>query len=689
MKKSRYLYISFMLMFFLFVPVTKADVGDLRYQITDIIITDKKITFKGWAFIHQTHNYVNLFKLDNSGKETDIKLVDSNGGQKILIVACDENDNCTEPSPVGGNSDPNYNFTSSLYSYDGGNFYSDYSVGPSYLEGRMGCETNNAGSNCYYRDLGFSITFNLNDLLQIGNDFKFRIAVTNKDFQSKCGNNYSGIKTTKCQWINGEYYTKYNDLSVVNAGVNRIKNNSNDIVEISSSYENNVKFLAETALVKKINEKEEFDGILGPYGEIGSIFKVKKYSSESTAGNRIVNTLGPGKYILYYRYIDKCETGITNIGYNCYFGETENISDSKVIGAWGSWVIPSGQFKIKIKNDKKCDVDTGEPENLSCNGTKKIISECNELTVHDNEKSAVVSIKQTGIIANLLSPTEIYNGGGIKFGILYYNRVEFNYVSGSRDVNIADVINKRISGYENIYLDKIKIGNININSSHMIKKCKQIKNNDEHYTDTICVFYFGPQTVNEDGTIIDGGTDMGINNKYYLPLNYYPVYRVSASLMNASLLDEVKAKDDSKDKNTTWYGSKWNEIELSSDGSCDINVYKLGPGSSGGSNSDYDSDYTTSKIIYSFVYRPIDLNNPFPGAPTNRMIGLNWNSWYSKDSNKDRLKNSYNNLDYSIELDNSTINKIKKYNNSSNYFNFDFDSFISNTGLKIEEGGNS
>ena len=332
-------------------------------------------------------------------------------------------------------------------------------------------------------------------------------------------------------------------------------------------------------------------------------------------------------------------------------------------------------LKIKIKDEKKCPIDNENSKKLSCNNTTNIMGECSELTVSNGREMTTVSIKQTGTIANLLSPKEIYNGGGIKFGILYYNKIQFDYVSGSKNISITDIINSRIKGTEDIKLENIKIGNINVSDTYIKKTCEQIKNDNS--VETICLFHFTPQLVSEDGSIvkdnIDASYDLGINNKYYLPLEYRSVYRVSGDLVNASFLDKNAAIGDSKN-NKPWYGTKWEKISLSDDGTCDINVYKLGPGS---------DEIIDNKIIYKFIYRPIDLKNPFP---RNRIIGLNWNLWYTNDSNRYRLEHSYDNLEYDIELNNIIINKIKKYNSSNDYFNFDYDNFIKDIGLKV--GGN-
>ena len=659
MRRIKWLCVAFTVFLLLTVPCVKAAVGDLRYQITGFSINDanKTITFKGWVFIHQTNNFNTIYKLDSNGSDNTSTVVVSNGGQKIKITAYDDNGNYITSRTADGSSEKNYNFTKRMYyRYDNtyNHFIAEYNQ-ENGTPGNMQCDNNNIKSNCYYKDLYFEITFAI-DENWYNKNINFTISATNNDYTVKTGRSWTSEE--KLHIISKDY------------GGPNINNNS-QIVEIKkNTTTNKVKFLAETATVKNLSWNE-----IGGYGYPGDIFLIRYYDNNGDSG--IGNTEGVGRYFLYSRGKDLCNLpGDKWAGKSCWYGSDKVTSN--IIGAWSSWVIPYGDtsFTINVINEKKCPIDNSNSEPLSCNNTQKIVSECDELTVYDGGESAIVSIKQTGTIANLLSPTEIYNGGGIKFGLLYYNRVEFNYVSGSRNVNITDIMNKRVIGYENITLDKIKIGNIDVDSSYIKRECTQKKGNN--YVDTICLFHFTPQIVAEDGSIIkddvDAKYDLGINNKYYLPLDYVPVYRVSASLMNASLLKEQQAKSDGKD-NKVWYGNKWNEISLASDGSCDINVYKLGPGSDSGESGG-------SRIIYKFVYRPIDLNNPFP----NRNAGLNWYTWYN-GANIDRLKNSYDNLDYSILISNDKINKIKKYNSSTNYFNFDFDKFINETGLKV--GGNS
>ena len=73
------------------------------------------------------------------------------------------------------------------------------------------------------------------------------------------------------------------------------------------------------------------------------------------------------------------------------------------------------------------------------------------------------------------------------------------------------------------------------------------------------------------------------------------------------------ATGDSKEKGKRWTGT-WEDTFTN----CDINLYTLISG------------------IPKFVYRPIDINNPFP----NRNAGINWYDWWSVNRNQEKLKNS-------------------------------------------------
>lgn len=667
MKKAKYLLFIFII-FFVGLNIVKAKCGDLIYEITKLNISDDKIVFEGWSFVHFTNN----------SRET--KVYGSNrygGGQEVIIVAENTSngekiylDNMLYDGYSGSNATKlkKYNFYyMQFFDRRNADVEKEYTTNYNHLTGRYDSNSCNFKDHtcgaeechqCLFEDIGFHIELEFSKLnLSDSSEYKFYIYATNNDYNDKYNrkicygtDNLKGKKSAiyydNKYWTGSEIYIAD---SVKKGSSNKVKINS------SSISKDKVYVTVEHGLPRVLNN-------YGGYSTIGNYISNDEYVFRERLED----------YDCIYQY--KCGPGdyVINVNRN---GTAPG--DDKTAKIYRSWALPSGSTTLTINFvvTKKCPVDNEASKKLSCNNTTSVTGECSQLTVSNGNEMTTVSIKQTGTIANLLSPKEIYNGGGIKFGILYYNKIQFDYVSGSRNINIRDIMNSRIKGTEDIKLENIKIGNINVSDTYIKKTCEQIKNDNS--VETICLFHFTPQLVNEDGSIvkddIDASYDLGINNKYYLPLEYRSVYRVSGDLVNASFLDKNAAIGDSKN-NKPWYGTKWEKISLSDDGTCDINVYKLGPGS---------DEIIDNKIIYKFIYRPIDLKNPFP---RNRIIGLNWNLWYTNDSNRYRLEHSYDNLEYDIELNNIIINKIKKYNSSNDYFDFDYDNFIKDIGLKV--GGN-
>lgn len=75
-------------------------------------------------------------------------------------------------------------------------------------------------------------------------------------------------------------------------------------------------------------------------------------------------------------------------------------------------------------------------------------------------------------------------------------------------------------------------------------------------------------------------------------------------------------------------------------------------------NPNYYGTNCTGEDAY--LYRQIDLGTPFP----NRLAGENWNGWISNTDNQKKLTESFKteNLEYSVDLTNTLINKIREYN---------------------------
>jgi len=294
-------------------------------------------------------------------------------------------------------------------------------------------------------------------------------------------------------------------------------------------------------------------------------------------------------------------------------------------------------------------------------------STCQKQTVATNNSRADVSISQTGTVANILTPDSVYQGGGFKLGFVYYNEISWDFAGeilttlGSQYAaksEITSEMKKKIQNLEdlqkNIILDNISFGDTDegyeiLNSNLIQKECKINGDfNPGETVTTVCTFYLPNSVVDFYTGKVTYGTSIGINykvnNKYYTPLSYEGEYNIKATLKNLSTL-----KDDEE-----WTGDWSLTFDGTKDESCQIDVYGM--------------LYSKPK----FIYRPIDLTNPFPS----RNAGINWFDWYKDLDNRDELKNSYSDLEYSFNLNNEKLSSIKNYNNQKDtegtgYFNWD------------------
>ena len=167
--------------------------------------------------------------------------------------------------------------------------------------------------------------------------------------------------------------------------------------------------------------------------------------------------------------------------------------------------------------------------------------------------------------------------------------------------------------------------------------------NDKEVTTTCTILL--PESEVELGTgkvTYKNSIGKGINNEFYTPIKY-----------NGDLYLNVKLED----LGTTT--ELWNpDIKITYNGKSNS--------SSNCTVSTYPRFYEEDNKTYKFIYRPIDLNNPFP----NRNAGINWYDWYSVPYNKNRLKSSYDKIEYTAELDNQIVSKIKGYNKNNNYLDW-------------------
>lgn len=687
--KKKYIFAAIIL-FILMMGKVNAVARELRYDVTDLKISpDGTINFKGWAFLHKTHNFVTVNKMNSNGNETsgilNITFSDgtksTSGGQKIYIRAYYQNNNkkiIIDESEIDGQKSINgktYNFYQQMYynhrsKDEAKTLYNETTY--TFTDGAVWdnkCDPNvkyGYGSNCYYEDLGFDISFNVRqgNWLNVPeeSDIYFEIAATNTDYQQKTGNQAS------------PYEPLY-----VREGVFE-GNSENDYIQIdTTSFSKKVKFIATTAWVSEEDLKKE-DGkeVKKCIGATNKTYDIVQNSNLTGFTNGYLgteknsfpnNTYGPGRFLINTAGINGNENGrkVCPPGNNV------------VKAAWASWVKPAGDlnFKIEVKNDKKCEVSKPSTDTMECNSWTNLSSTCDKLTVRNGNSSATVKIVQNGYISNIFKSNLVnndtnynassYDGGWFKYGITYYNEVSWNIGNLSQG-NVEEIESAMESRLKSIqeFKDGLNLtitGLEEITGNKLIKNCSEsgsFKNDNKLIT--VCTFFL-PSSVleNFNGTVnyLEDENKDNINNKYYIPLDAKN-YEVSVKLENLSRLSETQAEKDSKNK--VWIGT-W-----TIDTSCSLKV----------TNRLYENGK------HKFIYRPINLNNPFP----NRSPGVNWYTWYITEENKDRktLEDSYKKLEYYTELDNRTISTIKEYNKNHNYFSkVDTDFF----GDYIKEGGNS
>lgn len=659
------------------VKAEKGNCGAVRYDVTNLNIRDEKITFTGWAFINCTQNYTDY-------KGNDSSIVKSGGGQKIKIRAIDSNGNQVgSEKEVNGSivNNINYNFYCQQYYFQTEKSECQKAYNGTFPSSGWNnrCTDGVASSQCLYQNIGFSITFNTSEWnVEDGTQIRFQIAVTNRDYQNKYNRSYSNWET----------------LSLNKAVKPDIKNNPNIEIVKNSSGES-VKVIISEGIFRDINGNyvvETSDGTKGSCAHVrkdyahcapyswsdaveGEVYKISSstigefkngYSASTINEFKILGnttTYSPGRYIVYV------EKG--------WRGERKRYPGSdKEMVLYASWIKPTGEFVIKVYNDKKCK--PSQPNiKASCNSSSSSFSStCEELTVKTNDANdeikskANVKISQTGSITTILTPTNTYAGGGFKFGIMYHNTISWSLVKQYKGT-IEDITKEMQAKLKENFVDgfglkNVKFGNEQIPDDYFKQniKCQETGSFTNGNTlTTMCIVYL-PNSVVEEYTgkvTYKQGDNLGLNNKYYTPIdwNSNKKYEIVATISGMDRLKESSVKADSKDKNKAWTGT-WEYTLNGSKDNCDINLYPLYGQPTGGKKN----------LKYTFIYRPIDLNNPFP----NRNPGMNWYDWYNIERNKERLESSYNREQYSITLDSQKTSEIKKYNkdelNKGGYFDW-------------------
>lgn len=337
----------------------------------------------------------------------------------------------------------------------------------------------------------------------------------------------------------------------------------------------------------------------------------------------------------------------------------------------------------EISTEKQC-VEIKNTSSAKCNESAKMENVKCLKTITKGKNRRDVKLDQTATLTNILTPTKIYQGGGIKLGFMYYNTVKWNFSEDEKygdDSEIRTLLASKLKSTEEIENDitvEVYLKDENgkkYNIDNIQKKCTRDDDNSKFEEDktvtTTCTFLL-PKSIVDLGTgkvTYKNSPGQGINNEYYTPITYTGELSLEATISNIGVLKDVD----------NWTNNWKLTYDGENDDSCKVNVtsrlYK-----------------PNQKNEYAFIYRPIDLNNPFP----NRNAGVNWYDWYSIPANKERLKSSYSKKEYQVELDNQSVSKIKEYNKNNNYLDWTGinketgeSEFINKYNIdRIQEGGN-
>lgn len=358
-------------------------------------------------------------------------------------------------------------------------------------------------------------------------------------------------------------------------------------------------------------------------------------------------------------------------------GNISNCEPDKIVATNGKVYSPA-LYRITTNTDKHNCIPGSLVEKGECNNTVNVSSECEKKTfevVEDgksidnpNAKAARVTVgfTQDVTLTNLLTPTRIYQGGGVKIGFIYKSTVtatidresiegDYDYLKNQINNKIRNTlldfqtIASNISNGAALTFTDEKNKEYKFSPTQMQTSCKQEGDiiNDGKVITTCTIFL--PESEVKLGTgevTYKNSIGEGINNEFYTPIKYNGKLYMSAKFENLTAINGINLDGWMKNITVT-YDGKRNRAS-----NCEINTYPRF----------YNSDNKT----YKFIYRPIDINNPFP----NRNAGVNWYSWYEEPANKNRLESSYDEVEYQIELDNQRIIKIKEYNNNHSYLDW-------------------
>lgn len=150
---------------------------------------------------------------------------------------------------------------------------------------------------------------------------------------------------------------------------------------------------------------------------------------------------------------------------------------------------------------------------------------------------------------------------------------------------------------------------------------------------------------------------------HYLMNNYKDQYHNYIVSINNKILKGDYCKNGNCNNLNTGNGSDWQEVSKGCYFSSILNFDVI--------QKYYFEEMKNNELKfngYNLYYRPININNPFPTTPTENSI---WYEWFNSTNKTPNLKDSFNEITYSIAVPNKLADTIRTYNVNNPYPSFD------------------
>lgn len=212
----------------------------------------------------------------------------------------------------------------------------------------------------------------------------------------------------------------------------------------------------------------------------------------------------------------------------------------------------------------------------------------------------------------------------------------------------------------------LKTGKVRYN-----KECKQdeeVKINPYIYKNTEYWQYFSPLDT-KSGTnfslVVKNNADrkLSAGECHSIMNNYKDGYQNRIVSINNKALNGDYCKNGNCNNLNTGSGSDWQEVSKGCYFSTVLNFDVV--------QKYYYEEMKKNELKfngYNLYYRPININNPFPTTPTENSI---WYEWFNSTSKTPNLKDSFNEVTYSVAVPNKLADTIRAYNVNNPYPSFD------------------